>query len=51
MLSTLRLTTGRRENTVTTFSHIIVTVMVDAISLAIGSTPAYFIIKWLNGGK
>ena len=35
----------------TTFSHIVITVMVDAISLAIGSTPAYFIIKWLNGGK
>ena len=51
MLSTLRLTTGRRENTVTTFSHIVITVMVDAISLTIGSTPAYFIIKWLNGGK
>ncbi len=35
----------------TTFSHIVITVMVDAISLAIGSTLAYFIIKWLNSGK
>ncbi len=35
----------------TTFSHIVITVMVDAISLAIGSTLAYFIIKWLNGDK
>lgn len=35
----------------TTFSHIVITVMVDAISLAIGNTLAYFIIKWLNGGK
>lgn len=34
-----------------TLTHILISVMGDALGIAIGTTFAHFFVKWLDGGK